>query len=140
MLRAEGNTRLPVELGLQLAERQVRAPLKNLAQYTLIDLALGPGPVRWPFHHTGALAHGGDLPCPTLAYPKTLRQLRQASLALVMRLQKLPPQIIRICSRHIVYARKIAISTLHYREKCSRNAGPSTPLRSGRDDKRIQCV
>ncbi len=108
--------------------RNVRSLLSpsNRANSVSLTWLLGPRPMPPPRYLPAALARRRNLPRPGTTDAETPSQLRQTPLATVVRLQQLLPQIIRICSRHLllIWSRKIAKPTLHYREKCSRRDKP----------------
>src|SRR5271157_5114000 len=55
---------------------------------------------RWPFYLPRACTGGGNLLGPALAHPKLFRQFPQRPFALLIGLQKLSSQIIRVWSCH----------------------------------------
>jgi len=69
-------------------------------QHLLVNPGFGTRPVTRSLDPPGALPRRGNLPSPSQAHAEALGQLDQAALAVVIGLQKLLPQIIRIGSRH----------------------------------------
>src|SRR5271157_1275135 len=105
-----------LQLLLQLPQGQIRLLADLLPQPRLhrrrhpAHRATAP---CWPLDLPGARAGGGDLLGPAFAHPKLFRQLPQGPFALLIGLQKLSPQIIRVWSCHLV-ERRIATNSLHY--------------------------
>ena len=105
-----------MQLLLQFHQGQIRLLADLLLQprlYRRRHPAHGAMSPRWPLDLLRARAVGGDLFGPTFAHPKLLCQLPQGAFALLIGLQKLSPQIIRVGSCHRV-EQKIAINSLHY--------------------------
>ena len=88
---------------LQLGQRQIGLTLQPVPQM-LLYLRCHPAPrttaLRLPLHLTAALVLCRYLQRIRVADSEPLGQLAQTSIPAPMRLQQLPPQIVRICSRH----------------------------------------
>src|SRR5208337_2851416 len=92
-----------LQLLLQFHEGQIRLLADLLPQPRLYrhrhpaHWATSP---RWPLDLPGARERGGDLLGPAFAHSELFRQLPQGPFALLISLQKLSPQIIRVGSCH----------------------------------------
>ncbi|MGH9615545.1 MAG: hypothetical protein ACRD28_02305 [Acidobacteriaceae bacterium] len=75
------------QTGLQLAQRPIGMARQQSGQHFLVELAAGTGTVSLPLHLAAASAGGGNLPRPSPAHTKTLGQLDQARLTLIVSLQ-----------------------------------------------------
>ncbi len=78
------------------------------------DLALRPVPPRTNLDMTGLDPARRELLGPILTDTKPLRQLLQAAFPAVIRLEELPPQIVRVCFWHLV-ERTIATLSLQHK-------------------------
>ena len=116
---AEANPRLLFQPSLQLAQRPIGMVGQQSGQHFRVEPTARSRPVRLPLYLAAALAGRRNLPCPAAAYPETQSQLGQACLPLVVRLQQLSSQIVRIRSRHLSSCRGSSPpTTLHHQTKC----------------------
>lgn len=116
------------QLLLQLHQGQVglgRKPVMNLTPNFGRDPA-GPALApNHPFRLAAALTRRRHLPSPASAYAKPQRQFPQRSLASVISLQILPPQIIIVGSRHLSRVAGVSPLILY---TVSENALPQTEV------------
>jgi hypothetical protein len=102
---------------LQLAQCPIGITRQQSSQHFLVESAVATRSVPRPLHSFAALAGRRNLPRPTAAHAKAQCQLGQACLPLVVSLQQLPSQIVRIRSRHGCSCRRSSPVTLYTIER-----------------------
>ena len=119
VLCAEVDSGLLSHRSLQLAQCPIGITRQQSSQHFLVESAVATRSVPRPLHSFAALAGRRNLPSPTAAHAKAQCQLGQACLPLVVSLQQLPSQIVRIRSRHGCSCRRSSPVTLYTIERNS---------------------